>query len=57
MLKGFTSNVRYAEKEEKEKLTAIQADLANIYERMATANSMQAIAASSVLIWKFVFLL
>jgi chlorite dismutase len=26
-LKGFTSNVRYAEKEEKEKLVAIQADL------------------------------
>jgi len=27
MLKGFTSNVRYAEKDEKEKLTAVQADL------------------------------
>lgn len=26
-LKGFTSNIRYAEKEEKEKLLAIQADL------------------------------
>jgi chlorite dismutase len=27
MLKGFTSNIRYAEKEEREKLTAVQAGL------------------------------